>query len=183
MKHVIGIDPSLTRTAVCCLYEDGTWEMATMKSAPPTEKTLSNRIRRFADHAKNIVDAMPVCAELVLLEGYSYASKGSSVITLGEFGGMLRNQLALCGTLGLTKEVSPSTLKQFVLGKGIGDKDQIGANITHRYGVLLNNNDENDAFGLAKLAACVVGWDKPANEGQRKAVATIRAMEPKAAIK
>lgn len=174
MKHVIGIDPSLTRTAVCCLYEDGTHEMVAMKSTSPNEKTLSNRIRRFADHAKNIGDAILVGAELILLEGYSYASKGSSVITLGEFGGVLRNQLSLQGSLSLTKEVSPSTLKQFVLGKGVGDKDQIGANLTHRYGVLLNNNDEYDAFGLAKLAACVVGWDEPANEGQRKAIATIK---------
>lgn len=177
MRHVIGIDPSLTRTAVCCVYEDGTHGMITLKSSPPPKsKAVSLRIRRFYDHAKAISDVVLVDSELVLLEGYSYASKGSSVITLGEFGGMLRNQLAMCGTLGRTREVSPSTLKQFVLGKGVGDKDQIGANLTHRYGVLLNNNDEYDAFGLAKLAACVLGWDEPANEGQRKAVATIRAM-------
>jgi Holliday junction resolvasome RuvABC endonuclease subunit len=175
MKHVIGIDPSLTRTAVCCLYEDGTHEMVTLKSPPPHEKSLTSRIWRFAKHAQNIGEVIRAGAELILLEGYSYGSKGSSVITLGEFGGVLRNQLSLQGSLSLTREVSPSTLKQFVLGKGVGDKDQISAHLTHHYGVLLNNNDEYDAYGLAKLAACVVGWDDPANGGQRKAVATIRA--------
>ncbi len=177
MKHVIGIDPSLTRTAVCCLFEDGTHEMVTMESNPPNEKSISSRMRRFADHAENIGEAIRIGAELVLLEGYSYASKGSSVITLGEFGGVLRNQLARNGTLGRTREVAPSTLKQFAIGKGVGKKNLIGAHITHRYGVLLEGDDEYDAYALAKLAACVVGWDEPANEGQRKAVATIRKME------
>lgn len=180
MKHVIGIDPSLTNAAICFLYEDGTRKMQTYQADEPYGTTVVDRIVRLYDHAAKIATTTRWDRKntlLLLLEGYSFGSKGNNFLTLAEFGALLRQQLRLCGTLELTREVAPSTLKQFVLGKGVGKKNQIGAHLAHRYHVLLNDDDEYDAFGLAKLAACVVGWDEPANEGQRKAVAKIRAMD------
>lgn len=178
MKHVIGIDPSLTNTAVCCMDEDGTYEMTTHQASKPTGKTVSSRIARLQSHAAEIVaDVVSKQQDLtmILLEGYSYGSRGS-VIVLGEFGGLLRVQLLSCYLLGITREVSPSTLKQFII-KGNAKKAAVIGVLASRYLVQFDTDDEYDAFGLVKLGACVVGWDKPANEGQRKAVATIRAMD------
>lgn len=179
MKHVIGIDPSLSNTAVCVLYEDGTYKMSTHKAGKVGGPSVLARIARLQAHAGNIVaDVVAGQSDLVMiaLEGYSFASKGSAIVTLGEFGGALRAQMRTCYLLDATREVSPSTLKQFIV-KGNAKKAAVIGALANRYGVQFDTDDEYDAYGLAKLAACVVGWDEPANEGQRKAVATIERME------
>ena len=174
-KHVIGIDPSLSNTAICRLFENGTHQMSTHKAGKAVGPGVLPRISRLQSHAANIVaDVVASQADLVmiLLEGYSYSSRGS-VILLAEFGGLLRAQLRSCYLLDATREVSPATLKQFVV-KGNAKKAAVIGALARRYGVQFDTDDEYDAFGLAKLAACAMGWETPSNEGQRKAVAKIQ---------
>jgi crossover junction endodeoxyribonuclease RuvC len=96
-------------------------------------------------------------------------------LNIAEFGGLLRWRLTkLCSDV---REVPPSTLKQFATGKGNANKTLMVASLTKRYGVEFSSDDEYDAYGLARLGACLLGWEKPANDGQKKAVAKMKEMK------
>ena len=178
MMYVIGIDPSLTATAVVAIRDTGVCAPQLFTSKSPNSKGMDARILRADGLADRVVDW--VCDKepsLVVIEGYSYGSPNRAH-GVGEYGGLLRRGLLANLVRARLVEVTPATLKRFVTGKGNANKLAVATALVKRYGIDFGGSDDlYDAFGLAKLAACVVGWDEPANEGQRKAVATIRGME------
>jgi crossover junction endodeoxyribonuclease RuvC len=143
--------------------------------------TIAERFRRFTTIVDRVVsliiEAEPAA---VFLEGYSYGSKGRAVITLGEFGGVLRRDL-LCRSprgLHMLVEVPPPTLKLFAAGRGNADKVAVATSLVRRYGVEYDTDHEYDAFAVARLGACCLGWDEPATAQQRKAVASVLTSHP-----
>lgn len=86
---------------------------------------------------------------LVYLEGYSYGSKGKSVMQIGELGGLLRKRLFLYGPY---KEIPPSVVKKFATGKGNSKKEDMKLAVFKKWGIEFETNDETDAFVLAKMA-------------------------------
>ena len=173
VHKVIGIDPSLTTTAVCVSSADDGWfEMNTFKSSP-VGYHVADRIKRYLDFSREIVDQ---CEEhsvtLVLIEGFVFTSAQASV--QGEFGGILRCKL-LAAFPGLVHEVAPATLKKFVTGKGNASKVAMAGAIAHRDGVEFDTDEAYDAFGIAQMARQLVGWSKPANQWQRDSLESLRA--------
>lgn len=178
MKHVIGIDPSLTGTAVVAIRDTGVVCRPTVLCTKPLKvKSVRNRILRASSLADRVVDAIAeldiVTIAYIVIEGYSYGS-AAKAHDIGEYGGLLR--AAMYKRLDCPiSEVAPATLKKFATGKGNANKVAVATSLVKRYGHDFGGCDDlYDAFGLAKLAACVVGWDEPANEGQRKAVKKIQ---------
>lgn len=174
MKYVIGIDPSLSSTAVVALRDTGVCAPQLFTSKPPTIKNMAERIMRAERLAKQVTDwVYDKEPELIVIEGYSYGSPNRAH-GIGEFGGLLRARLLGMFDPPSIVESAPKCLKLFACGKGNANKLAVATALVKRYGIDFGGCDDlYDAFGLAKLAACVVGWDKPANEGQRKAVATM----------
>lgn len=178
---VFGIDPSLSGTAVCVYRQDGTHAMHRFE-APPMGRTVWERQHRYnslCDKVCLVIIEETVKSEVprgpVFIEGYSFASKGRAILTMVEFGWALRMRLL---DIVVQQEVPPATLKQFVTGKGNADKLAVCLAIQKRYGVDFKTNDEFDSYALARMAACHVCWDEPANEAQRAALAVMRGEKP-----
>ena len=94
--------------------------------------------------------AHPNAIVLAALEGYSIGSQNRP-FDLGEVGGVIR----LCLTLNHVQYlvVAPKALKKFVTGKGdSADKEAMRRATKKKWSVDIDQNDECDAYGLAKVA-------------------------------
>ena len=188
-KLVIGIDPSLSATAVCPYLVGGSQPEVTLHKASKPDNTLFGRVERLTDLARRVVDQVEDDAKEsgaflagIGIEGYSYGSKGASVITLGEYGVLLRRGLMmrfphLCKPHRMW-EIAPSKLKKFCAGSGIAKKLQVALSLAKRYGVHYETDDEFDAYGLARMVACMVGAEEPEVKFQREALCPV-AKKPK----
>lgn len=146
---VAGIDYSLTSPAICigekgadfkdCLVFGfsptkkliGTYDNITLQEYPKWD-VKPERYEALSEWTIEILKRENV--ELVYLEGYSYGSKGRSVVDLGENGGLLRwklwkNEFQLI-------EVAPSELKKKATGKGTAPKEDM-------YEAFLKNGGED----------------------------------------
>lgn len=170
-EAVIGIDPSLTGTAVCVMRRDGSHEMHRFTSKPATG--VCGRVERYMELTNQVFGVIdPESGTTVCIEGYSFASNGQGVY-LGEYGGILRRMLCRqqhnCGGEPPI-EIPPHSLKKFATGKGNGDKLAVCLAIQKRYGVDFKTNDEYDAYALARIAGCKAGWWEPETASQREAL-------------
>lgn len=158
----IGIDPSLTGLAVCVLQDDGTPTFHEFKNTT-TACTLTARIDRYKSHAESVRTCINEYAPaVVLIEGYSMGSKGSSILTLAEFGIVLRMRLQWDDHTLV--EVPPTMLKKFATGKGQCKKAAVVSAISKRYGVDITTDDQADAYALARLCGCVTGVFAPSTK-------------------
>lgn len=178
--YVIGIDPSLCSTGVVVLSSNGELAAsALVKSKPPESQGVAARILRVTQIAMMvqdlIVDYLPV---VVCIEGYSMGSNQSGHSAIIECGYELRRMI--CGkTNARLIEVAPAALKKFCMGSGNGDKSAVASALTHRYGVLFESSDAADAYGLARMALQIGGYEESATQQQREAVATASGVKVK----
>lgn len=150
IKIVCGIDPSLCGFAACIgtSLEDFRimrWE------TKPLGVGVDARMRRYEYLLAKVRGWMALSPDVVMIEGYSYGS-GGSVITLAEFGGVLRFCLTDFCDPHHVYEVAPHSLKKYITGSGGGDKTGMIAAISSRYGHSWPSNDHYDAFGLYVMA-------------------------------
>jgi len=135
--RILAIDPSLTGTGLCI---DGTAGVIHTKLRGP------ERLRFLRDE----VLAATLAVDLVVIEGYSYGSKGAAVVNIGELGGVLRLAIYERG-LPLV-EIPPSCLKKYVCGHGNAKKEDVLQVLVHRSGRTFADNNAADAFGLWQAA-------------------------------
>jgi len=186
MQTVAGLDPSLTSFGMC-LYDLDTGNVRTAIASDKTPATaLADRLGRYERITAEVLGFLPrggsvdipPYPRLVAIEGYSYNSKGRGVFDRLEFGGILREVLVNDYQYPLI-EVPPALLKKFIIGKGGGkgiDKTAMALAAYKRYGVEFATSDEVDAYGLARLAACLVGAEQPATTFQREVIEKLRSM-------
>jgi len=93
-------------------------------------------------------------ADLVLIEGYSYASPNQAH-QVGELGGVLRVTFAEY-ELNLL-EVAPKQLKKFATGNGSASKEQIAVAAYKKWGIECPTNDETDAAVLVYIGLAYMG--------------------------
>lgn len=162
----IAFDLSLTCTGWCTGRELG--EIGTL--IPP--KGVDRGIRRLQwirDQVLGLVAKSD--AQLVVLEGYSFASRGRAIISLGELGGVVRCALTDAGFPFV--DVAPSCRALFATGKGNASKEQVLAEAIRRLGYRGHSNDEADALWLWTLAEARLALDS-LNATQRKAIAGVQ---------
>jgi crossover junction endodeoxyribonuclease RuvC len=185
MDYVLGVDISMTATGVV-VFDNKGWHDSAVICTKPRGSTFEKRLDRAQDAAGGIMDFAHRLLDMIIVEGYSYGSgarKRSSAEneknvqgsvgqahSSAEFGGLVRAELFMnYGPLPFV-EVPPATLKKFVTGKGNAPKDLMRVEAYKRWGVEFKTNDEVDAYSLARMGACLLGWDKPATKAQREAV-------------
>ena len=93
--------------------------------------------------------------DLVVLEGYSFGSKGNAILNAAELGGVIRMALH---DLGLTwANVPPAVLKKYATGKGNAGKELVLVEAVKRLGYEGSSNDEADALWLLQMALDAYG--------------------------
>lgn len=166
MHMIVGIDPSLTNTAVCSGSSEDDQAMKCFRS-----KNLGDHV---AGRMKRIEGAMgqidqyvrSLSPSLILIEGYAFGAKNNREY-LGEYCGVLKWHLV---DVAPVIEVAPTTLKKFVTGKGVGKKDLMLQMVTYKWGKVFDTNDETDAFALWQLGLVVSGNQDASNNDHRQIV-------------
>lgn len=183
---VVGIDPSLSNTAVCIGSAEG-YAMQCFHAGKPAD-SVQGRTARFETLVAQVVEFIeangPV--ELVAIEGYSYGSTGGAAWDRAEYRGILNFHLIELAPH--IYEVAPLTLKKFVLGKIVKrpkgapspGKTPIITRIGQDYGETFTYDDEFDAFALWRLGLCLAGRVEPKNRPQRECVDTLLGVKSKA---
>lgn len=165
-QTIIGIDPSLTNTAVI-RGDARDYQIATFGSTFEGDRVVE-RVERYDGLVAGIMDwigSEPVDA--IYIEAYSYGSNDARAKFSAEYGGILRWHLA-----ELTDrifEVAPMTLKKFCTGAGKGGKELVCAHLSRRWHVMFGSNDEFDAFGLFRLGLVAEGLYEATNQAEREA--------------
>ena len=159
---VVGIDPSLSNTGICSGHspENKNTTMKCIGRKPKkgeTFKTVAQRVVRINELIDQIKDHLTrVSPDIILIEAYAHSKNQKGKSSTIEFGGVLR--CLLVEQAKQVIEVSPTTLKKFVLGKGVGNKELIIANVYKRWGVLFESSDEADAYVLYRMGLCYAGF-------------------------
>jgi crossover junction endodeoxyribonuclease RuvC len=167
----VGIDPSLSGTAVACYGGE-----VIRLSSPTCEPGVRNRIMRYtfmARHVSKTVRGFSDEPDVIFIEGYSFGSKHGGE-KLAEYGGILRLTLLQDFVDTPIIEVMPLSLKKFITGAGKGKKIALIGAIASKYGVTFDSDDEYDAYGLALMAAAYGGEFEMTNQQQRDVIAQLR---------
>jgi Holliday junction resolvasome RuvABC endonuclease subunit len=147
--NIIGIDPSLTRTAVAMI--DGCDSYTTRLTGLP----------RLAYLRDEVLAAAGARTRLAVIEGYSMGGqRGSSGVgqALGELGGVIRLALYEQGIEIL--DVSPASLKKFACGhieQKKRDKDAMFKAALQNLPWDVDNHDEADASWLRAIGLYLHG--------------------------
>lgn len=161
--RVLGIDPSLTATALVGI--DSAGALVSRHLLSTSKKDFASRPARLDAMRRALLEIITSATpDLVTLEGYSFGSKNQTH-QLGEWGGVLR--WTLWSEMVPYIEVPPTTLKSYVTGKGNSPKEVIMREVFRRWGYEAHDNDDADAYGLARF-----GLDYLSNE-RSKAFATL----------
>lgn len=155
--YIVGIDPSLTGTAVCVLnaHDGQIQSVATLT----TKYFGMQRLRYIRDAAMAIMQGYAIETFSVFIEGYGFGCRGAAVFSLGELGGVLR--LALFENTVTYYDVAPTVLKKFITSKGNSHKELMLEQVYRRFSVgseILKDNNQVDAFGLAQYGKSFLEW-------------------------
>jgi len=143
--RTIAFDLSLTRTGFAVDQE--VYPPTTGVLVPPKGITGTQRLAWIRDSVCSEIHSAE--AELVVIEGYSYASQHQAH-QLGELGGVIR--LALHDDCIPLVVVQPSALKRFATGKGNAKKEDMLVAAVKRLGYQGSDHNEADALFLLHMA-------------------------------
>ena len=167
---ICGIDPSLTNTAVVCGESITDYTVDRFGSKFVSDSVV-DRCKRYEGLVHRVNACVAAAAPTaIFIEAYAFSRNDAKAKFVAEYGGLLRWHLA--DITPHIYEVSPMTLKKFVTGKGNVKKNVVMAHIQKRYGVLFENDDEADAFGLYQLGLVAIGITA-GNSAQREAAEKI----------
>jgi len=94
-------------------------------------------------------------ADLVVLEGYSFASRGRAIVSLGEWGGTVRHWLHAGGLRWV--EIPPACRCRYATGKGNASKEAVLAAAIRRLSYEGHSHDEADALWLLHMTLDATG--------------------------
>jgi hypothetical protein len=162
---VIGIDPSLTRSAVVIIppgWELGDWLTLRWCSVevPPGDGTERQRVERMGEIVHDLVEFVHSNSwspSRAFVESYAFNARSASVTKLAELGGILRHQYLI--EFGTALEpVTASQARKQLLGK-LPRKDQkLAVQLAlGRAGAPFENGDEVDAFVCANFGLTECG--------------------------
>lgn len=170
VPYVLGIDPSLTRSAAVIIPPD--WELGDWKALrftsygeePPDRKGLDvlsyereriERMRRTADVLVEFASKTPGRLR-GFVEGYGYNMGGAGAHSLAEFGGILRSRFL--SRLGLALEpVAEASARKLLLGKLPPKDRKLAVQLALGKVGAPFNSDECDAFAIAGYGLSELG--------------------------
>lgn len=164
ITHVIGIDPSMTGTAVA--FDSCAVEMEAEGREENRVRAiygLSNRLRQVMLHK---LEGVKYGDAVTVIEGYSMGSRIGREAA-GELGYALRS-MALYGVGTPVLEVPPSVLKKWVTGSGNAKKEDMKLHAYKRWGFEDRSNNAIDARCLRELGLWILNSNTQAARGLEK---------------
>ena len=158
MSIYVGLDCSLTGTGVAILDEDTPVLLDIIKTTPEKFKDEMSRMIYIRDM---ILSKIPPNVELIGIEDtfVPFNSRGiGAALSLSRLAGIIRAGLYEAGFKYLV--IQPTSLKKFVLGKGVGEKDTLMLEVLSRWGIKIAENNISDAFCMAKFVQAVKDTSK-----------------------
>jgi hypothetical protein len=153
---VVGIDPSLTGCAIWT-SDGGAGEFKSDTSFGADVRGRWDRYAAICSGLEGVIDDGTTDLQaLFVVEGNQGRIMGAG-INLIEFSWHLKAWLADCYPVSRIIEVPPTSLKQWVAGKGNADKVAVASALTKRYGEEFATNNQADAFGLLKFGEGLLG--------------------------
>jgi len=158
----IGIDPGLNKTGLVILKQikKGVEVVYSKKVSPPPKVRGALRLLFWwqfltQELFSNLVLSSSHC--LVVIEDYTYGRtiRRGIPYQIGELGGLIR----VLSTSYQTILVNPTTLKKYVTGWGLADKELMKEEIIKRWGFEDFSDDVLDAYGLARLGLAWLNKD------------------------
>ena len=140
--NLLGLDLSLTSTGYA--HNGNTGVISTNEKGVQRLKTISETIKKIV--LENDVD-------VVIVEGYSFASRSGQAFSIGELGGVVRLCLFELGVPFV--EVPPTCRAKFATGKGNASKNEVISAISAKTGITWGNpgaDDKCDAWILEEMA-------------------------------
>ena len=152
----VGLDLSLTSTGIA--IGDETFAItATGLTGPARLQHLRGEIHSYlANRLHDIQQDL-----LVVIEGYSFASRNSHAHALGELGGVVRLWLYDHGFTYV--EVPPTTRAKFATGRGNAGKSEVVSSVSARTGIVwagAGSDDRCDAWILQEMALTHYGRER-----------------------
>ena len=157
----IGIDPSLTRTAVAILHDDGSVTIRQKATTGRAGASVKDRALRLTDIASWIFDDIfekYADGGPWAIEGPSIGSKNAAAAHDRSGLWWLIVDFVASGGHGLPIVVPPTVRAKYATGKGNAGKDEVLAAVVRRYdNAPVENHDQADAFVIAMIAARLSG--------------------------
>ena len=179
---VIGVDPSLTATGIVVIRDGNVELAATTKNRPELGTTERVRLIR-ALIIDTIFDEDGLHSEfpdLIVIEGFSFASKGRSVFETAYLGWRIREDLESFRTEENIPwiEVPPTQLKRFATGVGTANKEIVMQQVLKRWGYEAPNNNLADAFVLAKIGEAYLSNINGLTQIQQGVISSLKGEKP-----
>src|SRR5690625_4105234 len=139
LTRYVGIDPS----TITGFYIEDKNEKVIIETEITTK--VKEDPQRFMDIANQIIKYLKD-GDVIVIEGFSYGSRGRGVSTQYGIGWLVRAYLILNGFQYTV--VTPGQLKKFATGKGNTSKDNMGVPIYKRWAYEHESDNVRDAFVL-----------------------------------
>lgn len=141
----VGIDPSLTSTGLVVLDEIGNvLEQLSIKAGKEDDPL------RFMKLTEKVREHLNPDTDKVIIEGFSFGSKGAGVSKMYGIGWTLRIMLEEDGFKWT--EATPSAVKKFASNKGNAKKEDLVLPVYKKWGFEGRVNDITDAYIMARIA-------------------------------
>jgi crossover junction endodeoxyribonuclease RuvC len=145
LVRYVGIDPSLSGTGLVILDETGDIIEAVSLKAGKEDDPL-----RFMKLTERIMKYLNPATDKVLIEGFSFGSRGKGVSTMYGIGWCIRIYMQMSSISW--QEVAPTALKKFASNKGNAKKEDLVLPVYKKWGFESSSNDITDGFVMAKMA-------------------------------
>lgn len=148
---VAGFDLSLTASGIVLLDMNGN---IIIRRVIKVKSRGSERLHDIQNEIRAIIEKRSI--KLVCIENYSFGSRNNREI-MGELGGVIRLLLYRKNIDFLTP--TPGQVKKFATGSGNGDettKEKVMMNVFKIWGFEAKDNNEADAYTLARIALAIV---------------------------
>jgi Holliday junction resolvasome RuvABC endonuclease subunit len=145
--NIAGIDLSLTSTGYSINGDTGV--IATKYRGPERLSIVSNLVLEL------IADSS---VDVVIIEGYSFASRNSQAHSIGELGGCVRMRLWEFNVPFI--DVPPKCRAKFATGKGNASKNEVISAISAKTGIVWSgagSDDRCDAWILEQMGLAAIG--------------------------
>ncbi len=145
--NFLGIDLSLTSTGYC--FADNCNTISTSYKGP-------QRLINISESIGNLLIEFKI--DVVILEGYSFASRNSQAHSIGELGGVVRVMLYKMDIPYV--QIPPTCRAKFATGKGNASKNEVISSVSAKTGIIWKNpgaDDKCDAWVLEEMALTKIG--------------------------